>query len=115
MVIIDINGKVIWMTSTTSNGADRVELLDTRYLVLKDMHGKILQQSFDFLTNTFLPDQLFTKTTNLISGIGNGTYRYWYFTLYFDNDNDNDNVLRFQVCIGLILTSMCFKLEEQSI
>ncbi|GAY49773.1 hypothetical protein CUMW_121640, partial [Citrus unshiu] len=50
MVIIDINGKVIWMTSTTSNGADRVELLDTRHLVLKDMHDNIgsFSSSYEF-------------------------------------------------------------------
>ncbi|KAK9193368.1 hypothetical protein WN944_004065 [Citrus x changshan-huyou] len=87
MVLTDVDGTVIWMTNTTSTGADRAELLDTGNLVLKDRHGKILWQSFDFPTDTLLPNQVFRKSTKLISGVGNGTYASGYFSLYFDNDN----------------------------
>lgn len=87
MVLTDVDGTVIWMTNTTSTGADRAELLDTGNLVLKDRHDKILWQSFDFPTDTLLPNQVFRKRTKLISGVGNGTYASGYFSLYFDNDN----------------------------
>ncbi|TXG58692.1 hypothetical protein EZV62_016521 [Acer yangbiense] len=85
MVLTDVDGTVIWMTNTTS--ADRAELLDSGNLVLKDLQGKILWQSFDFPTDTLLPNQYLTKNTKLISKLGRGDFGSGFYTFYFDNDN----------------------------
>ncbi|TXG58691.1 hypothetical protein EZV62_016520 [Acer yangbiense] len=85
MVLTDVDGTVIWMTNTTS--ADRAELLDSGNLVLKDLQGKILWQSFNFPTDTLLPNQNLTKNTKLISKLGSGNFGSGFYTFYFDNDN----------------------------
>ncbi|KAK3226287.1 hypothetical protein Dsin_006149 [Dipteronia sinensis] len=87
MVLTDVDGTVIWMTNTTSTRADRAELLDSGNLVLKDLQGKILWQSFDFPTDTLLPNQYLTKNTKLISKLGSGNFGSGFYTFYFDNDN----------------------------
>ncbi|KAJ0027670.1 hypothetical protein Pint_35319 [Pistacia integerrima] len=87
MVLTDVDDSVIWMTNTTSTSAYRAELLDTGNLVLTNADGKILWQSFDYPTDTLLPNQLFTKSTQLISRLGKGNYASGYFMSYFDNDN----------------------------
>ncbi|KAK2657764.1 hypothetical protein Ddye_010816 [Dipteronia dyeriana] len=87
MVLTDVDGTVVWMTNTTSTRADRAELLDSGNLVLKDLQGKILWQSFDFPTDTLLPNQYLTKNTKLISKLGSGNFGSGFYTFYFDNDN----------------------------
>ncbi|KAL7173463.1 hypothetical protein ACSBR2_032847 [Camellia fascicularis] len=53
MVLTDIDGSMAWQTNTSSTDVDRVELLETRNLVLKNLSGSILWQSFDFLLILF--------------------------------------------------------------
>ncbi|KAF2306188.1 hypothetical protein GH714_015107 [Hevea brasiliensis] len=87
MVLTDVDDSTIWETNTTSTDVSRAELLDTGNLVLKDTRGKILWQSFDFPTDTLLPNQFFTKSTKLISRLGRGMYSSGYFNFFFDNNN----------------------------
>ncbi|KAJ4704580.1 Receptor protein kinase [Melia azedarach] len=87
MVLTDVDGTVIWITNTTDTNANRAELLDTGNLVLKDVNGKVLWQSFDFPTDTLLPNQPFVKSTKLISRLEIGNFASGYFSLYFDSDN----------------------------
>nr|XP_034899517.1 putative receptor protein kinase ZmPK1 isoform X2 [Populus alba] len=87
MVLTDVDGSIIWETNTTSTDVGRAELLDTGNLVLKDPGGKILWQSFDFPTDTLLPNQLFTKRTKLVARLHSGSYASGYFSFFFDNDN----------------------------
>ncbi|CAL2260521.1 unnamed protein product [Prunus armeniaca] len=89
MVLTDVDGKIVWESSTNSTptGAERAELLNSGNLVLKNPLGKILWQSFDFPTDTLLPKQPFTKTMKLTSTLGRGNFGTGYFSFYFDNDN----------------------------
>ncbi|KAL9374231.1 hypothetical protein Peur_033851 [Populus x canadensis] len=87
MVLTDVDGSIIWETNTTSTGVGRAELLDTGNLVLKGPGGKVLWQSFDFPTDTLLPNQLFTKRTKLVARLHSGSYASGYFSFFFDNDN----------------------------
>ncbi|XP_061954678.1 putative receptor protein kinase ZmPK1 isoform X1 [Populus nigra] len=86
MVLTDVDGSIIWETNT-STGVGRAELLDTGNLVLKGPGGKVLWQSFDFPTDTLLPNQLFTKRTKLVARLHSGSYASGYFSFFFDNDN----------------------------
>ncbi|XP_010256777.1 PREDICTED: putative receptor protein kinase ZmPK1 [Nelumbo nucifera] len=87
MVLTDVDGSIVWSTNTTNKNVDKAELLDTGNLVLKNLSGDILWQSFDYPTDTLLPGQPFTRRTRLISAMANGTHVSGYFTLFFDNDN----------------------------
>ncbi|KAF8402986.1 hypothetical protein HHK36_011080 [Tetracentron sinense] len=87
MVLVDADGSNVWSSDNNSTNVEKAELLNTGNLVLKDPHGKILWQSFDFPTDTLLPTQLFTKSKKLVSAMGNGMYSSGYFSLFFDNDN----------------------------
>ncbi|EEF32511.1 receptor protein kinase zmpk1, putative [Ricinus communis] len=87
MVLTDVDGTIIWETNTTFVAVSRAELLDTGNLVLKNAKGKILWQSFDFPTDTLLPNQFFTKSTKLVSRLGRGMYGSGYFSLFFYNNN----------------------------
>ncbi|GMH28951.1 hypothetical protein Nepgr_030794 [Nepenthes gracilis] len=70
MVLTDADGSLAWQTNTTSTGVDSADLLNSGNLVLRDRNGKILWQSFDYPTDTLLPNQTFTNRKQLTSGIG---------------------------------------------
>ncbi|RWR86147.1 putative receptor protein kinase ZmPK1 [Cinnamomum micranthum f. kanehirae] len=95
MVINDADGSTIWSANTSTPEVDRAELLNSGNLVLKNSNGRILWQSFDFPTDTLLPQQLITKGKRLLSSIGPGGFSSGYFILYFDSDN----VLRMMVVL----------------
>ncbi|XP_010262649.1 PREDICTED: putative receptor protein kinase ZmPK1 [Nelumbo nucifera] len=86
MVLTDADGSIVWSTNTTGKGF-QAELLNTGNLVLRDRHGNLSWQSFDFPTDTLLPLQPFTRNTRLISVKARGQYSSGHYILYFDNDN----------------------------
>jgi hypothetical protein len=73
VVLTDVDGSTVWQTNTTATDVQRAELLDFGNLALKDPHGKILWQSFDFPSDTLLPNQPFTKSKKLVSALGRGS------------------------------------------
>ncbi|XP_044465824.1 putative receptor protein kinase ZmPK1 isoform X1 [Mangifera indica] len=87
MVLKDVDGSVIWTTNTPTTGADKAELLESGNLVLKDTDGNILWQSFDFPTDTLLPNQPFTKRKKLVCRSGPGAFATGYFSLHFNDEN----------------------------
>ena len=51
------------------------------------MEGFILWESFDFPTDTLLPQQILTKNTKLLSSRSQGNYHSGFYELFLDNDN----------------------------
>lgn len=87
LVLTDRGGSIVWATNTSSVAVDRVELLNSGNLVLKNKSGKILWKSFDFPTDTLLPNQFFTENQKLISRISPQVFSPGYFSFYFDIEN----------------------------
>ncbi|KAF8748887.1 hypothetical protein HU200_012814 [Digitaria exilis] len=70
MVLTDYDGTVVWQTNSQGKSIPDVQyaqLLDTGNLLLKNSSGDIVWQSFDSATDTFLPTQLITETSKLVS------------------------------------------------
>ncbi|CAN6277190.1 unnamed protein product [Urochloa humidicola] len=93
LVLQDFDGRVVWRTATntTTGGggapADRVQLLDAGNLVVADAAGNALWQSFDWPTDTLLPDQPITRYKRLVSASARGLPYSGYYNLYFDSNN----------------------------
>ncbi|KAL6619922.1 hypothetical protein ACP70R_035061 [Stipagrostis hirtigluma subsp. patula] len=67
MVLWNYDGAVIWRVEGDLTNVQHAQLLDTGNLVLKDISGKIVWQSFSSPTDTLLPTQPITAVTKLVS------------------------------------------------
>ncbi|CAM8927308.1 unnamed protein product [Rhodiola kirilowii] len=87
LVLTDVDGSTVWQTTASSEDADSAQLLNSGNLVLINSTGDILWQSFDFPTDTLVPDQSFTKTNKLTSAFGPGQIGSGYHSLAYGYDN----------------------------
>ncbi|CAL5070485.1 unnamed protein product [Urochloa decumbens] len=87
LALQDFDGRVVWRTNTSGTQADRAELLDAGNLVVSDAAGNTLWQSFDWPTDTLLPDQPITRYKRLVSASAKGLPYSGYYNLYFDSHN----------------------------
>ncbi|XP_023742617.1 putative receptor protein kinase ZmPK1 [Lactuca sativa] len=92
LVLIDAGQYVVWSTQTESTSSSvELQLHSSGNLVLHGdeggQEGKPLWQSFDHPTDTLLPNQLFTKNTQLVSSRSANNYSSGFYKLFFDNDS----------------------------
>jgi Protein kinase domain/D-mannose binding lectin/S-locus glycoprotein domain/PAN-like domain len=87
LVLRDVNGSMVWSTSTYSLDASTISLLNTGNLVINNSKGNIIWQSFDSPTDTLLPYQLLRKGNRVVSAMAKGEASSGYYSLFFDNDN----------------------------
>ncbi|CAJ2670287.1 unnamed protein product [Trifolium pratense] len=81
-------GQHTWSSNTASNAPLELYLKEDGNLVLRELHGTtILWQSFDFPTNTLLPNQPLTRYTNLVSSRSQGNHSSGFYKLFFDDNN----------------------------
>ncbi|XP_071702201.1 putative receptor protein kinase ZmPK1 [Rutidosis leptorrhynchoides] len=81
-------GQKIWTSNTKSTLSLQLQLLDSGNLVLTQIDTQsYLWQSFDFPTDTLLPNQPFTKDTFLVSSRSLTNFSSGFYTFFFDNDN----------------------------
>ncbi|KAG5142432.1 hypothetical protein JHK82_018127 [Glycine max] len=90
LVLTDAAQFMVWSTNTaTSSKQVQLHFYDTGNLVLLDNSDNVvvLWQSFDYPTDTLLPDQTLTKNSNLISSRSGTNYSSGFYKLFFDSDN----------------------------
>ncbi|CAJ1796869.1 unnamed protein product [Sphenostylis stenocarpa] len=91
------NRVLSWMTllnkqfglhsDTASLASPVLHLKDDGNLVLRDLQGTVLWQSFDFPTDTLLPGQPLTRHTQLVSARSETNHSSGFYKLFFDDDN----------------------------
>ncbi|KAJ0477170.1 putative protein kinase RLK-Pelle-SD-2b family [Helianthus annuus] len=89
LVLTDGGQRIIWSTHTESQSSSvelKLKLLNTGNLVLQDQN-QIVWQSFDNPSDTLLPNQPFTRKTQLVSSRSSTNYSSGYYTLLFDIDS----------------------------
>ncbi|XP_076927986.1 putative receptor protein kinase ZmPK1 [Bidens hawaiensis] len=92
LVLIDAGQHVIWSTQTQSKSSSlELKLKNTGNLVLalqqQQQQQHVLWQSFDYPTDTLLPNQPFTRNTQLVSSRSSTNYSSGYYKLIFDHDS----------------------------
>ncbi|KAK2965418.1 hypothetical protein RJ640_006937 [Escallonia rubra] len=92
LILSDAGLNVLWTTSSPRKTASPVQLQlhDAGNLVitsLEDGNTVILWQSFNFPTDTLLPEQLFTRYTTLVSSSSQTNQSSGFYTLLFDTSN----------------------------
>ncbi|XAR56454.1 Non-specific serine/threonine protein kinase [Bertholletia excelsa] len=68
LVLKDADDSVVWSTNTSSRGVSRMELTREANLVLLDNNNHTVWQSFDYPTDTWLPNQKINDGQRLIAG-----------------------------------------------
>ena len=76
----------VWATNTVSLSSVQLFLNNTGNLVLRNKE-RVLWQSFDFPTDTLLPEQLLTRKTKLVSSRSQTNISSGFYELSFDNDS----------------------------
>ena len=74
----------VWATNTVSHSSVQLFLYDTGNLVLRNKES-VLWKSFDFPTDTLLPEQLLTGNTKLVSSRRQVNYSSGLYELSFNN------------------------------
>ncbi|BAT96756.1 hypothetical protein LR48_Vigan11g172900 [Vigna angularis] len=90
LVLTDAGHLQVWSTGTaTSSRQVRLHLYDTGNLVLLEdsSDSAVLWQSFDFPTNTLLPNQPLSGSTNLVSSRSRSNHSSGFYRLFFDFEN----------------------------
>uniref|UniRef100_A0A7N2RFB1 non-specific serine/threonine protein kinase n=1 Tax=Quercus lobata TaxID=97700 RepID=A0A7N2RFB1_QUELO len=87
ILLTDAGKFTIWATNTISLSSVQLSLYNSGNLVLRNLEGVILWESFDFPTDTLLPQQPLTRNTKLVSSKGHTNYSSGFYELFYDNDN----------------------------
>lgn len=87
LVLTDADGTVVWSSDTVSGGNIQLRLLETGNLVVMNQSQSFIWQSFDFPTDTLLPEQRFLKTSTLISMQNRGIYLSGFYYFKFNDYN----------------------------
>ncbi|GAB2269618.1 hypothetical protein Dimus_004542 [Dionaea muscipula] len=96
LILNDADEATVWSSNTQYNIGSSSASLDLRVhdngnLVLRlrtsSSSESVLWQTFDFPTNTLLPNQLLTRDLTLVSSRSQTNHSSGYYKLYFDNDN----------------------------
>ncbi|WJX81750.1 hypothetical protein P8452_64595 [Trifolium repens] len=88
ILLLDAGQHITWSSNTASNAPLELYLKEDGNLVLRELQGTIiLWQSYDFPTNTLLPNQSLARHTNLVSSRSQSNHSSGFYKLFFDDNN----------------------------
>ncbi|QCE11594.1 protein brassinosteroid insensitive 1 [Vigna unguiculata] len=87
VVLVDAAFNTAWSSNTDSLDPVELHLNDDGNLVLRQLQGTILWQSFDFPTDTLVPGQPLTRYTYLLSSRSHTNHSSGFYKLYFGDEN----------------------------
>jgi len=86
--LLDAGQHNTWSSNTASNASLELYLKEDGNLLLRELQGTtILWQSYDFPTNTLLPNQPLTRYTKLVSSRSQSNHSSGFYKLFFDDNN----------------------------
>ncbi|TKY49592.1 putative receptor protein kinase ZmPK1 [Spatholobus suberectus] len=86
-VLLDAALNSTWSSNSASLAPVELRLKDDGNLVLRELQGTVLWQTFDFPTDTLLPGQPLTRHTQLVSSRSESNHSSGFYKLFFDDDN----------------------------
>ena len=87
LILTDAGKFTVWATNTVSLSSVQLSLYNTGNLVLRNREDVVLWESFDFPTDTLLPQQSLTRNTKLVSSRSQTNISSGFYELFYDNDN----------------------------
>ncbi|KAF2309752.1 hypothetical protein GH714_004936 [Hevea brasiliensis] len=87
LILTDAGEATAWSTDTISRYPAELRLHDTGNLVLQNIEGDVIWQSFDSPTDTLLPSQPLTKYTELVASRSHTNFSSGFYKLIFDDKN----------------------------
>ncbi|TKY66100.1 putative receptor protein kinase ZmPK1 [Spatholobus suberectus] len=87
LVLVDAGQQNVWSSNTVSLAPAELHLKDDGNLVLRELQGTVLWQSFDCPTDTLLPGQPLTRHAQLVSARSESNHSSGFYKLFFDDDN----------------------------
>ncbi|KAJ4850890.1 hypothetical protein Tsubulata_051317 [Turnera subulata] len=83
----DAGQSTAWSTNTASLPITELRLQNSGNLVLVSTEHEVMWQSFDSPTDTLLPYQYLSRTTNLVSSRSQTNFSSGFYHFFFDSDN----------------------------
>jgi hypothetical protein len=87
LILTDAGKFNVWASNTLSRSPVQLSLNNTGNLVLHTLEGDSLWESFDFPTDTLLPQQQLTRNTKVVSSKSQSNYSSGFYMLFFNDDN----------------------------
>ncbi|KAK7255934.1 hypothetical protein RIF29_29363 [Crotalaria pallida] len=87
IVLIDAGLNEAWSSDTASLAPVELNLEDDGNLVLLELQGIVLWQSFDFPTDTLLPGQPLTRYMQLVASRSLSNHSSGFYKFFFDDEN----------------------------
>ncbi|KDP41675.1 hypothetical protein JCGZ_16082 [Jatropha curcas] len=87
LILTDAGKSNAWSSETVSVSPAELHLQNTGNLVIKNMEGDIIWQSFDSPTDTLLPLQPFTRNVQLVSSRSRNNVSTGFYKLIFADNN----------------------------
>ena len=87
LILTDAGKFTVLATNIVSLSLVQLSLYNTGNLVLRNLEGVTLWESFDFPTDTLLPQQLLTRNTKLVSSRSQTNFSSGFYEFFFHTDN----------------------------
>ncbi|XP_037493814.1 putative receptor protein kinase ZmPK1 [Jatropha curcas] len=87
LILTDAGQSTAWSSDTSSQSPTMLRLNDTGNLLLQNMEGVVIWQSFDSPTDTLLPFQRITRYRPLVSSRSSTNFSTGFYKLVFNENN----------------------------